>query len=152
MNNKGTLFNSVSVKDTWRIASEIAATAKPGDIFCLRGELGAGKTVFAQGFARGMGYDGEVTSPTFTLVHEYIGGRLPVYHFDLYRLENGNALEGLGYEEYFYGNGVCLVEWPERADGLIPEGAAQVIIKADYEQGAEKREITVLQCRSVHTE
>jgi tRNA threonylcarbamoyladenosine biosynthesis protein TsaE len=135
------LYKSGSAADTRRIAREIAAGAKRGDIYCLEGTLGAGKTVFAQGFAAGLGYVGEVTSPTFTLVHEYVGGRMPVYHFDLYRLEGVNELEGLGYEEYFYGAGVCLVEWPERAVGLIPEGAVYVRITPDYDAGPEQREI-----------
>ncbi len=99
-----------SASETKLFAAELAARAEPGDIYCLRGELGAGKTVFAQGFVRGLGYEGEVTSPTFTLVHEYLGGRLPVYHFDLYRLEEADALNGLGYEEYFYCESVCLIE------------------------------------------
>jgi tRNA threonylcarbamoyladenosine biosynthesis protein TsaE len=99
--------------------------------------------VFAQGFAEGLSYTGEVTSPPFTLVHEYIGGRLPVYHFDLYRLEREAELESLGYEEYFYGGGVCLVEWPERAGGLIPEGAWYIRITPDYDAGAEVREIVM---------
>jgi tRNA threonylcarbamoyladenosine biosynthesis protein TsaE len=137
------LYKSNSADETRRIAGDIAAKAAPGDIYCLTGELGAGKTVFAQGFAAGMNYNGDVTSPTFTLLHEYIGGRMPVYHFDLYRLERGDELEGLGYEEYFYGNGVCLIEWPERANGLIPEGASYIKITTDYDAGAEVRSIDV---------
>jgi tRNA threonylcarbamoyladenosine biosynthesis protein TsaE len=101
-----------------KIAYEYGKNAKPGDIFCLSGNLGAGKTVFAKGFAKGLEYEGNVTSPTFTIVNEYEGGRIPIYHFDLYRLEGGE-LESIGCEEYFYGNGVCLIEWPEAAMGSL---------------------------------
>ncbi|MCL2355687.1 MAG: tRNA (adenosine(37)-N6)-threonylcarbamoyltransferase complex ATPase subunit type 1 TsaE [Defluviitaleaceae bacterium] len=107
-------FISFSAEDTEKIAFDFGLNAKPGDIFCLSGELGAGKTVFAKGFARGVGYEGRVTSPTFAVMNEYTG-KLPIYHFDLYRLDAGD-LEGIGCEEYFFGNGVSLVEWPERAD------------------------------------
>jgi tRNA threonylcarbamoyladenosine biosynthesis protein TsaE len=137
------LYKSISADETRRIAADIAAKTAPGDIYCLEGALGAGKTVFAQGFAAGLNYSGEVTSPTFTLLHEYNGGRLPIYHFDLYRLERGEELESLGYEEYFYGSGVCLVEWPERAGCLIPEGAMRIKIAADYEAGPELRTIMI---------
>jgi len=110
------IYESFSPEDTSKLAFEFGQNAKPGDIFCLSGELGAGKTVFAQGFAQGLGYEGRVTSPTFTLMNVYEGGRLPFYHFDLYRLEGGQTdLESIGYEDFLYANGVSLVEWPERA-------------------------------------
>ncbi|MCL2199127.1 MAG: tRNA (adenosine(37)-N6)-threonylcarbamoyltransferase complex ATPase subunit type 1 TsaE [Defluviitaleaceae bacterium] len=113
-------FKTFSAEETAEIANKFGQNAKKGDIFCLSGTLGAGKTVFAQGFAKGLGYSGRVTSPTFTLVNEYENARLPLYHFDLYRLEDKNDLESIGYEEYFFGNGVCLIEWPERAEGFLP--------------------------------
>jgi len=110
------IFESHSAQETIKFAKKLGQAASKGDIFCLRGYLGAGKTVFCQGFAQGMGYNGRVVSPTFTIMNEYIGGRLPVYHFDLYRLDSAEDLEGIGYEEYLFGDGVCLVEWPERAE------------------------------------
>jgi len=110
---------SRSAEETERIAYEFGQNARAGDIFCLCGELGAGKTVFAKGFARGAGYGGIVTSPTFTVMNEYEGGRLPIYHFDLYRLEGAADLESIGYEEYFFGDGVSLIEWSERAGDIF---------------------------------
>ncbi|MCL2528225.1 MAG: tRNA (adenosine(37)-N6)-threonylcarbamoyltransferase complex ATPase subunit type 1 TsaE, partial [Defluviitaleaceae bacterium] len=96
-------YKTATPEETAELAADYGRNAAPGDIVCLCGPLGAGKTVFAQGFARGLGYEGRVTSPTFTIMQEYEGGRLPLYHFDLYRLEGGaGELEGIGYEDYFY--------------------------------------------------
>jgi tRNA threonylcarbamoyladenosine biosynthesis protein TsaE len=126
------------------MAAELAATVKPGDIVCLCGELAAGKTVFVRGFARGMGCEGFVTSPTFTLMNIYAGGRLTLYHFDLYRLQEGvNDLYGIGYEDYFYADGVCLVEWAERAGEAIPGGALWVRIERDWDKGSSYRRVMV---------
>ena len=135
-------FKSFSPENTEKFAKEIGESAKSGEIFCLSGNLGAGKTAFAKGFAKGIGYKGHVTSPTFTIMNEYEGGRLPIYHFDLYRLEGGEAdLESIGYEEYFFGNGVCLVEWPE----IAFENKKYIWIKitADEQQGENYREIHI---------
>ena len=96
-------------------AQDFAQRLQAGDVIYLSGTLGAGKTVFTRGLCRGLGYAGRVTSPTFTLVNVYEGGRLPVFHFDLYRLGGAADLEGIGYDEYFDAGGVCVVEWPERA-------------------------------------
>jgi tRNA threonylcarbamoyladenosine biosynthesis protein TsaE len=111
---------SFSADETFNIAYQIAKNANAGDIFCLSGTLGAGKTVFAQGFAKGIGYEGRVTSPTFTIMNEYEGGRVPIFHFDLYRLDGAVDLEGIGYEEYFFSDGISLVEWYERALDVFP--------------------------------
>jgi tRNA threonylcarbamoyladenosine biosynthesis protein TsaE len=92
-------YESFSAADTAKIAFDFGKNAQPGEIFCLSGTLGAGKTVFVQGFAKGIGYEGRVTSPTFTIMNEYESGRLPIYHFDLYRLEGADDLESIGYEE-----------------------------------------------------
>jgi tRNA threonylcarbamoyladenosine biosynthesis protein TsaE len=117
-----TIFKSACPADTLRIAATLALSAKPGDIIALTGGLGAGKTVFSKGFAQGLGYVHDVTSPTFTLMNIYGDGRLTLYHFDLYRLDNCiQALEGIGYEDYFFADGVCLVEWADRAADLMPE-------------------------------
>ena len=138
-----TVFESLSPGDTARIGEEIARNAKARDVFCLSGELGAGKTVFASGFAQGLGIGEDILSPTFTLLNEYRGGRLPLYHFDLYRLDAPAELCGIGYEEYFFGDGVCLVEWPCRAGGLIPENAFFALFETDFGKGPMYRRITV---------
>ena len=91
-----------------------------GEVFALHGVLGAGKTQLAKGLARGLGYRGDVTSPTFTIVHEYLGGRLPVYHIDLYRIENEKDAIDIGLEEYLPGEGVTVIEWPEKISALLP--------------------------------
>jgi tRNA threonylcarbamoyladenosine biosynthesis protein TsaE len=139
------VFESFSPKSTQNFAFDMAKSAKSGQIFCLSGCLGAGKTVFAKGFALGLGYEGRVTSPTFTLMNEYLGGRLPLYHFDLYRLENGlDDLENIGYQEYFNSTGVCLVEWAESAfDDLGESGFVVIKISADVSRGDDFREIRI---------
>ena len=138
------VFVSSSADETASIAEGFAKDAKPGDIFCLSGPLGAGKTVFAQGFARGLGYKGRVTSPTFTIMQIYEGGRLPMYHFDLYRMEGGlDDLEGIGYEDYFYAGGVCLIEWPQMAKDAMPKAATWIELQADFDADMESRKIVV---------
>lgn len=136
-------YESFSAEETAEIAFDFGKNAKAGDIFCLSGTLGAGKTVFAQGFARGAGYEGRVTSPTFTIMNEYENGRLPVYHFDLYRLEGECDLESIGYEEYFFSDGVSLIEWPERAEGVFPKNVYFVKINLDMSRGDAFREISI---------
>ncbi|MCL2403963.1 MAG: tRNA (adenosine(37)-N6)-threonylcarbamoyltransferase complex ATPase subunit type 1 TsaE [Defluviitaleaceae bacterium] len=140
-----TVYESCSAEETEAIAAEYGINAVAGDIICLSGTLGAGKTVFARGVAKGLGYTGRVTSPTFTIMNIYEGGRLPLYHFDLYRLEGGIAdLEGIGYEDYFFADGVCLIEWPEMAENAMPPGALRVEILGDFSKDAEFREIRVV--------
>lgn len=101
----------------------MASRLRPGAVVALNGELGAGKTQFVKGLAAGLGFVGEVTSPTFTLIHEYVGGRLPIYHFDFYRLEQEEEVVQLGLEEYLLGDGVCVIEWAGKFRQLIPDGA-----------------------------
>ena len=110
-----------SVEDTERFGEEIAASLNAGDVLALSGELGAGKTAFCRGLARGLGYEGRVTSPTFAIVGEYLGGRLSMFHFDLYRLEGEDELFDIGWEDYLSGGGVCAVEWAQRAPGAFGE-------------------------------
>jgi tRNA threonylcarbamoyladenosine biosynthesis protein TsaE len=102
---------------------------QPGNVVALYGEMGAGKTQIVKGIASGLGFEGDVTSPTFTLIHEYIGGRIPIYHLDLYRLTGPEALERLGIEEYLMGEGVTVIEWPERALSVLPVYAMHWIIR-----------------------
>jgi tRNA threonylcarbamoyladenosine biosynthesis protein TsaE len=109
--------------ETIAFAREMALRLRPGSVIALNGELGSGKTQFVKGLASGLGFAGEVTSPTFTLIHEYIGGRLPIYHFDFYRLEKEEEALQLGLEEYLRGDGVCVIEWAGKFSPLIPEDA-----------------------------
>ncbi|HBV98580.1 MAG TPA: tRNA (adenosine(37)-N6)-threonylcarbamoyltransferase complex ATPase subunit type 1 TsaE [Desulfotomaculum sp.] len=125
--------------DTYKIGELLGSMAEPGDIFCLSGDLGAGKTVLAKGVAAGLGVEGRVASPTFTLINEH-RGRMPFYHMDVYRLGGPEDMADLGYEEYFYGPGVTLVEWAEIIDGVLPEERLDISIARD---GEELRTITV---------
>ena len=135
--------DSFSEKDTFETGRRLALGADAGSIYCLDGELGAGKTVFAKGFAAGLGIDGPVTSPTFTILKEYKGGRLPLYHFDAYRIGDPDEMSAIGYEEFFYGDGVCLVEWSELIEELIPEYAVHISISRDISKGTDYRRIEI---------
>ena len=137
------VYESHSTDETERIGYELAKKAAPGEIYCLSGNLGAGKTVFARGFARRLGIKTNITSPTFTILNEYSEGKLKLYHFDLYRLENERELIGIGYDDYFNGEGVTLIEWPEKAGNLIPENSVHVAIETDFEKPPEYRRITI---------
>lgn len=117
------MFISNSAEETVAIGHIYGREARKGDVFALRGDLGAGKTQFVKGFVSGVGSRCEVTSPTFVLVHEYDDGRLPVYHFDFYRVESRQALSGLGLDDYIFGEGVSLIEWADRYFDLIPTHA-----------------------------
>lgn len=128
-------------QETWKVAAQLAQQVKPGDIVCLYGELGAGKTTFCQGALKALEVKEQVTSPTFTIVHEYMG-RLPVYHFDVYRVHSANDLFEIGYEEYFFGKGVCFIEWAELIEELLPENCIQVFLSYS-EEDEEGRVITI---------
>jgi tRNA threonylcarbamoyladenosine biosynthesis protein TsaE len=139
-----------SENETEQFAADFSPGVKAGDVICLSGALGAGKTAFARGLARGLGYPGRVTSPTFSLLNIYEGGRLTVYHFDLYRLEGRGDIESIGCEEYFGAGGVCVLEWPERAYGtssasetILPFPSYRFEIKAFFDKDANYREITL---------
>jgi tRNA threonylcarbamoyladenosine biosynthesis protein TsaE len=117
------MFISKSVEETMEEGRRYARAARPGDVFALTGDLGAGKTQFVKGFVAGLESKADVTSPTFVLVHEYGEGRLPVYHFDFYRVENRDALARLGFDDYVFDDGVCLIEWADRYADLVPSDA-----------------------------
>ena len=136
-------YESWSEQETFEIGKKMAENAVSGQIYCLDGDLGVGKTVFSKGFACGLGITEPVTSPTFTLVNEYEEGRLPLYHFDVYRIGCPDEMEEIGYEEYFFGNGVCLVEWSELIAELIPPEAYRITIRKNLEKGLDYREIIV---------
>ena len=116
-----------SADETFSLGINIGRKAKAGQVITLVGDLGVGKTVFTKGLARGLGITEPVSSPTFTIVQEYREGRLPLYHFDVYRIGDLEEMEEIGYEDYFYGDGVCLVEWANLIEELIPEHAVSVV-------------------------
>lgn len=126
-------YISDSPAETETAGREFAFDLPAGSVLALTGELGSGKTRFVKGLVAGIGAKVEVTSPTFTLVHEYTGGRVPVYHFDFFRLENRQAAERLGLEEYFFGDGICAVEWADKFPELIPPGARWISFQAKSE-------------------
>jgi tRNA threonylcarbamoyladenosine biosynthesis protein TsaE len=130
-----------SPEETQSLGAALAERLQPGDLLALRGDLGSGKTCLIQGICRGLQVDGYVTSPTFILINEYVGqvrGRsLPVYHFDLYRIGSSEELEDLGAEEYFYGRGICLIEWAERAGDLLPPRRLDLTL--EYLTAGERR-------------
>ena len=127
-----------SAEETEELGRTFAKRLHKGSVVSITGELGCGKTVFTKGIAKGLGITGYVKSPSFVIAHEYDGGRLPLYHIDLYRIDKG--VSDLGLEEYIYGKGVCVIEWAEKAEGLLPDNA--VMIRFFYE-GETKRRIEV---------
>lgn len=135
------IFESNSAKDTFAFGQKLGREAVPGEIICLDGDLGVGKTVFTQGFAAGLGIDDYVNSPTFNIVKEYEGGRLPLYHFDIYRIGDPSEMEEIGYEDYFYGQGVSIIEWPGQIEELLPKEARWVRIRKDLTKGFDYRRI-----------
>ena len=136
-------IETFSAEETYKIGEQMGREAKAGDVICLIGDLGVGKTVFTQGFAAGLGITEPVSSPTFTIVQTYDEGRIPFYHFDVYRIGDVEEMEEIGYDDYFFGEGVCLIEWAELIEELIPEGAISITIEKDLEKGFDYRKITV---------
>lgn len=124
-------------KELENIADKLGTLVKAGDVICMTGDLGAGKTTFTQSFAKGLNVNDYVTSPTFTLINEY-EGRIPLYHFDVYRINHVSEMEDLGYEEYFYGEGVCVVEWASLIEEALPDDRLWIEIKVT---GIESRQI-----------
>lgn len=138
------LIESFSAKDTYEIGYDLGSKATPGQVYCINGDLGVGKTVFTQGFAKGLGIDEPVNSPTFTIIQEYEGNKMPLYHFDVYRIGNVWEMEEIGYEDYFYGEGVCLIEWAELIDEILPDKIITIIIKKNLDKGFNYREIEII--------
>lgn len=139
------IFESMAPEETAAIGKRLGKNARPGEVYCLSGDLGVGKTVFTKGFAEGLGVSELVTSPTFTIMNSYEGARLPLYHFDVYRVSGEDELEETGCTEFFYGEGVCLVEWAEIVRDSIPADAFWVIIEKDYGKHEDYRRITLRQ-------
>lgn len=134
-------YETFDSEETYKLGKRLAAQAVPGTVIALNGELGVGKTVFTKGFAAGLGITEHVNSPTFTILQVYDGGRMPFYHFDVYRIGDIGEMDEIGYEEYFYGDGVCLVEWAEQIREILPENYLEVTIQKDLEKGFDYRKI-----------
>lgn len=137
------VYETMSPEETFKLGEKLGNSAKAGQIICLNGDLGVGKTVFTQGFAKGLGIEESVNSPTFTIIQVYEEGRLPLYHFDVYRIGDPEEMYEIGYEDYFFGEGVCLIEWSNLIEELIPGNAVSVLIEKNLDKGLDYRRITV---------
>lgn len=131
--------------DTFDLGRELGNSCRPGQVFTLTGDLGVGKTLLTQGFAAGLGVEEPVNSPTFTILQIYESGRLPFYHFDVYRIGDVEEMEEVGWEDYVYGQGVCMVEWAELVRKILPERRVRILMEKDMEKGFDYRLIT-LEC------
>ena len=137
------VYESNSWEDTFNLGKRLGEAARAGQVYCLDGDLGVGKTVFTQGFAKGLGIEGPVSSPTFTIIQQYDEGRLPLYHFDVYRIGDISEMDEIGYEDCFYGDGVSLIEWSSLIGEILPDQLTQIRIEKDLEKGFDYRKITV---------
>ena len=137
------IIETRSAEETYQFGVEIGKKAKAGQTYTLVGDLGVGKTVFTQGLAKGLEIEEPISSPTFTIVQIYDEGRMPLYHFDVYRIEDIEEMEEIGYEDCFYGEGVCLVEWAELIKEILPENRKKMKIEKNLEKGFEYRKITL---------
>ena len=137
------IIETKTPQETFEVGKKIGENAKPGQIYTLTGDLGVGKTVFTQGFAAGLGIEEPICSPTFTIVQVYEEGRMPFYHFDVYRIGDVEEMDEIGYEDYFYGEGVCLIEWADLIREILPEQMCRVTIEKDLEKGFDYRKITL---------
>ena len=136
-------IETFSPEETFALGQRIGQEARPGDVFTMVGDLGWGYTVFTQGVAAGLGITEPVSSPTFTIVQVYEDGRLPFYHFDVYRIGDVEEMEEIGYEDYFYGGGVTMIEWANLIEEILPESYRQITIEKDLEKGFDYRIITI---------
>ena len=137
------VIETYEADETFALGERIGRNAQKGEVYCLNGDLGTGKTVFTQGFAKGLGIQGPVNSPTFTILQQYDDGRLPLYHFDVYRIGDVEEMEEIGYEDCFYGEGVSLIEWAGLIEEILPEHVITIRIEKDTEKGFDYRKITV---------
>ena len=137
------ILESKSPEDTFQIGMRLGKLAEAGDVYTLTGDLGVGKTVFTKGFAKGLGIEESVNSPTFTILQIYEGGRLPLYHFDVYRIGSVEEMEETGFEEYIMEDGVSLIEWADLIEEILPRKRTRVLIEKDLEKGFDYRRITV---------
>ena len=132
-----------SPQETFAIGEKLGREAIPGQVYTLNGDLGVGKTVFTQGVAKGLEITEPVNSPTFTIVQVYDEGRMPFYHFDVYRIGDVEEMEEIGYQDYFYGEGLCIIEWAELIEEIIPQNAKSITIEKNLEKGFDYRRITI---------
>ena len=137
------IIETRSPEETFELGKKIGEAAKPGQVYTLNGDLGVGKTVITQGVAAGLGITEPVSSPSFTIVQVYEEGRLPFYHFDVYRIGDIEEMEEIGYDDYFFGEGICLIEWAELIRDILPEKRIEITIEKDLTQGFDYRRITV---------
>ena len=137
------VYETKRPEETYELGRELGEQAEPGTIYCLEGDLGVGKTMFTQGFAKGLGVNETVNSPTFTILQQYEDGRMPLYHFDVYRIGDVEEMEEIGYEDCFYGEGVCLIEWPSLIREILPTKAVWILIEKNVDKGFDYRRITV---------
>ncbi|MBD5492072.1 MAG: tRNA (adenosine(37)-N6)-threonylcarbamoyltransferase complex ATPase subunit type 1 TsaE [Lachnospiraceae bacterium] len=137
------VIESRSAAETFAYGKAIGEKASSGEVYTLIGDLGVGKTVFTQGMAAGLGITEPVNSPTFTILQSYEGGRLPLYHFDVYRIGDVEEMEEIGYDDCFYGEGVCLIEWADLISEILPEKYTRITIEKDLTQGFDYRRITI---------
>ncbi len=135
-------YISNSYEDTQIIAEDFSKGLKSGDVICMYGDLGAGKTAFVQGLAKGLGIQEPITSPTFTIVNEY-SGRLMLYHFDVYRIADSDEMFEIGYDEYIDGDGVCVIEWPQLISDILPKQRYEITISKDYNESEDYRKIKI---------
>lgn len=136
-------IETFSERETRALGEKLGSKAAPGSIYTLTGDLGTGKTIFTQGFASGLGVKEPVNSPTFTIVQEYHSGRIPLYHFDVYRIDHVDEMEEVGYEDYFYSDGACLIEWADLIEEILPEHRFRIVIEKELEKGFDYRKIIV---------
>lgn len=137
------IIETNSPEETEALGIKLAEQSVPGQVFTLIGDLGVGKTVFTQGFAKGLQIDEPICSPTFTIVQVYDTGRLPFYHFDVYRIGDIEEMDEIGYEDYIYGDGVSLIEWANLIEDILPESYTRVTIEKNLEKGFDYRKITI---------
>ena len=137
------VYETYSAEETSALGEQIGREVKPGTVYTLVGDLGVGKTVFTQGIAKGLGITEPICSPTFTIVQVYEEGRIPFYHFDVYRISDIDEMEEIGYEDYFYGNGLTMIEWANLIEEILPPVRTEIIIEKDLEKGFDYRKITM---------
>ena len=140
---KKIVYESLRPEDTFALGREIGEKTQPGTVFTLIGDLGVGKTVFTQGMAAGLGITEPVNSPTFTILQIYEEGRCPFYHFDVYRIGDISEMDEIGYEDCFYGEGVCLIEWADLIEEILPEKYRRITILKDLDKGFDYRKILI---------
>ena len=137
------VIESFSPDDTLELGRSMGKAAEPGDVYTLIGDLGVGKTVFTQGIAEGLEIEESICSPTFTIVQVYEDGRMPFYHFDVYRIGDVEEMDEIGYEDYFYGEGLCMIEWANLIEEILPSRRKEITIEKDLEKGFDYRRITI---------